>query len=245
MREQTLRGLHQWLFPKGLFLVVLGPDGVGKSTTIKHLQSELTKLFGSCASWRWRPGLLRKITPDSGNRIPHAKKLRGPIASTFSLIGLVLDFSFGYLICIRPSITRSEAVIFDRYFHDILIDPKRYRYAGPMWLPRVLSWLIPPRRPIFVVLDAAEEIIFSRKQELPLEELRRQRTAYQALANRMPRSMVVTTDKPIASIVSEIVENIKALHGPSLNATSTPTLAGHLTDSADELQRTNFASSKP
>jgi thymidylate kinase len=245
MGQKTAPGRHQWLFPKGLFLVVLGPDGVGKTTTIAHLRLELEKLFGSCVSRRWRPGLIRTVSPDTGNRIPHAKVPRGPIASTLSLLGLALDFSVGYLICIRPSMVRSEAVIFDRYFHDILIDPKRYRYAGPMWLPRILHRLIPPRNPVFVILDADEATILSRKQELPLPELKRQRSAYRAFATRRPRSMVVRTDKPMSGIVSEIVENIKALHSCPSDGKSSTALVTHLTDATDELHSTNFASSKP
>ena len=198
-------------FPKGLFVVVLGPDGVGKSTTIQHLQLELQRLFGSCRKERWRPGLIRRVAPDTGNRIPHAKSLRRPLGSALSVLGLALDFSIGYLVSSRPAIARSEAIIFDRYFHDLLIDPKRYRYAGPMWLPQLLSRLIPPRRPVFVVLDADEDLILSRKQELPLHELRRQRVAYKTFAARMPHSMIIRTDQPVKNIVSEIVANIMTI----------------------------------
>jgi thymidylate kinase len=208
---KALGYFRRWLFPQGLFLVVLGPDGVGKSTTIRCLQLELQKVFGPCKAERWRPGLIRKVSPDTGNRIPHAKIPRGPVSSAFSLLGLALDFSIGYLVCAHPAIARSEAVIFDRYFHDLLIDPKRYRYAGPMWLPQLLSRAILPRRPIFIVLDADEELILSRKQELPLHELKRQRLAYKAFAARMPRSMIIRTDKPVDDIVSEIVVNIRAV----------------------------------
>ena len=202
---------RRWFFPKGLFLVVLGPDGVGKSTTIRRLQVELQKHFGYCRAERWRPGLIRKVTPDTGNRIPHAKVPRGPVGSAISILGLALDFSVGYVVSAHPAMARSEAVIFDRYFHDLLIDPKRYRYAGPVWLPRLLSRWIPPRRAIFVILDADEELILSRKQELPIHELKRQRLAYKAFAARVPQAMIIKTDKPVDEIVSEIIVNILAI----------------------------------
>ena len=128
-----------------------------------------------------------------------------------SILGLALDFSVGYLVSAHPAMVRSEAVIFDRYFHDLLIDPKRYRYAGPMWLPHLLSRWIPPHRAIFVVLDADEELILSRKQELPLHELKRQRLAYKAFAARVPKAMIIRTDKPVGEIVSEIIVNILAI----------------------------------
>jgi thymidylate kinase len=119
-----------------------------------------------------------------------------------------MDFTIGYVVSAHPALARSEAIIFDRYFHDLLIDPKRYRYAGPTWLPQLLSRWIPPRQAIFVILDADEELILSRKQELPLHELKRQRLGYKEFAARTPYAMIVTTDKPLDGIVSEIVANI-------------------------------------
>jgi hypothetical protein len=74
----------------------------------------------------------------------------------------------------------SGLIMFDRYFQDLLVDPIRYRYGGPMWLPRLLNAFVPPPDLLLLVLDAAEEVILSRKRELPPVELRRQRASYQS-----------------------------------------------------------------
>ncbi|MGC1296907.1 MAG: hypothetical protein WA869_17895 [Alloacidobacterium sp.] len=206
--KAALRRVRAWIRPTGVFCVLLGPDGVGKSTTIQRLQLELQVLLGPCRNERWRPGIIRKVAPDTFKRMPHSKSPRGNIASAFSLFGLALDFSIGYVISAYPAMARSETIIFDRYFHDLLIDPRRYRYAGPMWLPRYFSRFIPPGSAIFVILDADEEVIFRRKQELPLDELRRQRKAYRSFGSRMPNSMIVNSEKPVDEIVSEIVDRI-------------------------------------
>jgi thymidylate kinase len=203
-----LRHIRAWLRPNGLFCIVLGPDGVGKSTTINRLHSELQALFGPCRKERWRPGVIRKVAPDTVNRMPHAKSARGYLPSILSIFGLALDFCIGYAVSTYPAMARSETVVFDRYFHDLLIDPKRYRYAGPMWLPRFISWFVPPRSAIFIILDADEVVILSRKQELPLHELRRQRTAYRTFSMQKANSMIVDTNKPIDGIVSEIIDNV-------------------------------------
>ena len=206
--KNALRRARAWLHPNGLFCIVLGPDGVGKSTTIQRLQSELQTLLGPCTKQRWRPGVIRKVAPETSNRMPHAKLQRGSIASMLSLLGLALDFSIGYVALAYPAMVRSETFIFDRYFHDLLIDPKRYRYAGPMWLPRYVSRFVPPRKAIFIILDADEEVILRRKQELPLHELKRQRKAYRSFSSRMLNSMVVSTDRAVDEIVSEIMDKI-------------------------------------
>ena len=202
------RSLGAWLRPNGLFCVVLGPDGVGKSTTIDRLQRELQTLFGPCTKQRWRPGLIRKIKPDTTNRMPHAKSMRGGATSSMNVVGLAMDFSIGYALWAYPKMARSETIVFDRYFHDLLIDSKRYRYAGPAWLPRLLARFIPPRDALFIILDAADEVILSRKQELPADELKRQRTAYRAFAAQAKHSVIISTEKPVKDIVTEIVDEI-------------------------------------
>lgn len=202
---------RSWFRPNGLFCVVLGPDGVGKSTTIEHLQRELQTIFGTCTKRRWRPGLIRKVAGDSLNRMPHAKPLRGSFASAAALLGLAVDFSFGYAVSTHPAMVRSEAIIFDRYFQDLLIDPKRYRYAGPMWLPRLLAKFIPPRNALFIILDADEKVILSRKQELPPDELRRQREAYRSFGARARNAIVIRTEKPVQEIVAEITGEISRI----------------------------------
>ena len=103
---------------------------------------------------------------------------------------------------------RSETLIFDRYFHDLLIDPKRYRYAGPMGVPRSIRRLIPPSKTIFIILDADEDLILRRKQELSQDELRRQRVAYKDFSSSVSNAMIVRTDKPVDEIVAEIVDKI-------------------------------------
>jgi thymidylate kinase len=207
----ALRHVQAWLRPNGLFCVVLGPDGVGKSTTIKHLHLELQALLGPCRKERWRPGVIRKVTPGTSNRMPHAKSPRGSILSILSVLGLALDFNIGYVVSAYPAMVRSETIIFDRYFHDLLVDPKRYRYTGPMWLPRLISRFVPPRKAIFIILDANEEVILNRKQELPLHELQRQRAAYRIFGSLMPDSMIISTEKPLDEIVSEVINNIMGI----------------------------------
>jgi thymidylate kinase len=206
--KDFLRKARAWTNPEGLFFVVLGPDGVGKSTTVQRLQTELQVLLGSCRKQRWRPGIIRKIAPDTSNRMPHSKPQRGRVISTIFVFGLALDFSIGYAVSAYPALVRAETIIFDRYFHDLLIDPRRYRYSGSMRLAQFLSRLMPPRKAIFIILDAEEDIILSRKQELTPQELRRQLSAYRAFGSSAAGSMIITTNKPVDEIVGEIIDKV-------------------------------------
>jgi hypothetical protein len=94
-------------------------------------------------------------------------------------------------------------VIFDRYYHDLLIDPLRYRYGGPVGLAKFLGRLVPPPDLLFLVLDADDEVILSRKREVPLDELRRQRESYQGFTKGVKRATLVKTDRGIERTVEE------------------------------------------
>ena len=211
------RSLGTWLRPDGLFCVLLGPDGVGKSTSVEQLRSELEAVFGRCHTQRWRPAAIRKIAPSLPNKMPHAKTLRGGLPSVIYMFGLATDFVVGYFTHIRPALARSEAIIFDRYFHDMLIDSRRYRYSGPAWLIKALAPLVPPHNALFVILDADEEVILARKQELPLEELRRQRLAYRRFGARQRNCVSIDTGNSVretaALITAGLFRFLAAKHG--------------------------------
>jgi adenylate kinase len=86
--------------------------------------------------------------------------------------------------------------LFDRYFHDVLVDPQRYRYGGPEWFAKFLSRIV-PEPDLIILLDAHEEAIFSRKEELPLVEIGRQRETYRQLQFKRAQKVVVETESGI------------------------------------------------
>jgi thymidylate kinase len=120
-----------------------------------------------------------------------------------ALCVLVLDYWLGFVFVLRPLLARAGLVIFDRYYHDLFVDPLRYRYGGPMWLAKFVARLVPPPDLLFLVLDADDEVILSRKREVTLEELRRQREGYQQFASGYNRAILVNTDRGIEPTVEQ------------------------------------------
>jgi thymidylate kinase len=196
--SEIVRRHRRWFEPTGVFMVILGPDGVGKSTLVKLLIEQLGPAFRRRRVFHFRPML---IAPQDETKIlttdPHAVSPRGSLGSAMRLLGFFLDYWLGYLLLIRPLVARSGLVVFDRYFNDILVDPKRYRYAGPAWLPRRLIRLVPTPDLPFLILDAEDEVILSRKQELDPSELSRLRAAYQQLSVGSSRACVIRTDNDV------------------------------------------------
>jgi thymidylate kinase len=201
---EGIRIVRRWFQPTGLFVVVLGPDGAGKSTMVGRLTETLGPCFRRQRIFHWRPMV---IAPQKETGLPstdpHGEPPRGALGSMVVLCGILLDYWLGFIFVLRPFLARSGLIVFDRYYHDLLIDPLRYRYAGPMWLAKFIGRFVPPPDLPSLVLDAGDEVIFSRKREVPPEELRRQREGYQQFTTGDKRANLIRTDHGIELTVGE------------------------------------------
>lgn len=191
--------------PTGVFIVVLGPDGAGKSTLVGHMAESIERAaFNRFRIFHWRPNV---ILPQSDTGVPttdpHDEPPRGTLGSIAALLIILLDYIVGYIFTLRPFLTRAGLVIFDRYYHDVLVDPLRYRYGGPLWLARIVGHFVPPPDLLFLVLDADVGVILARKKELPMEEVQRQRESYQLFSKGDAPSTLIRTDLGVDKTVEE------------------------------------------
>lgn len=200
--SEAKRLIRRWLHVTGLFVVVLGPDGVGKSTLIRHLIQSVGPAFKCDRIFHWRPMLLWRRKHTLSSTQPHSHPPHNAWWSSARLIAHVLDYWSGYWLLIRPLLARAGLVLFDRYFDDVLIDPKRYRYGGPLWLARMLRPLI-PQPDLILVLDAMEEAVLSRKQELAQGELLRQRKLYAQCVTESSGTRILDATGPVVKVTAE------------------------------------------
>jgi thymidylate kinase len=219
-REQPLQLLkYQWgdyrrkikrvFHPTGLMVVFLGADGSGKSTVIDRVVRSPGPAFWQTARFHLRPPLRKRKRQGMGSGAqafvtePHAQPLRGRISSLAKLALWWVSYTFGYVRDVFPRLTRSALVVFDRYYHDILVDTKRYRYQGPLWPARLVGKVV-PRPHLFILLDAPPEVLFDRKQEVTFEEVVRQREEYLNLVRGLENGHIVDASKPLDEVVSEV-----------------------------------------
>jgi len=109
----------------------------------------------------------------------------------------------GYFLTVWPLMVRNGFIIFDRYYYDLLLDPRRYRYGAPMWLARFVSYLV-PKPDLIIILDAPVNIIHARKQEVTEEQTECQRLSYREFAELEENCKVVSADQPIEKVVSDV-----------------------------------------
>jgi thymidylate kinase len=187
--------------PGASFLAVVGPDGVGKSTFIEHLASGLAELQvkdpDAILIQHFRPHILPNLNelltgkPEviSEFNNPHSAE---PASFPSSLVRVTyywIDYVLGYWMKLRSRLLRGRTIIFDRYFYDIIVDPRRSRLSLPGWIARFYLTMTPKPDLVFF-LDADADVIYARKQELPPEEIARQLQAYRELARRYPTRFV-------------------------------------------------------
>jgi len=188
---------------RGVWIALLGPDGAGKSAVIERLESDLAGTFGSVRRFHLRPHFGRRDPDGPPVLDPHAREARGVLGSLAKLGLWWADCAAGYVLAVRPTLRRRGLVVFDRYVDDLQVDPRRYRFRGPMALARLVArWS--PRPDVVVVLDAPEEVLRSRKLEVTVEETSRQRHGYRALAARLPEAVVVDASRKLDDVVGEI-----------------------------------------
>jgi thymidylate kinase len=204
--HEMLRLAKRWFQPTGLFLVALGPDGAGKSTVLAEVVENLKPAFRGVHSFHYRAEFGHRSNTIVTN--PHAKPPHGTVLSVVRVLLLFFQFWISYLVILRPKLGRSGLVIFDRYFHDLLVDHRRYRYSGPQWLLQLLLKLRPGEDLFVLVLDADESVIHSRKQEVPVELLRDLRQGYKQLVMNKSNAALICTDQDLEDTTAAATEAV-------------------------------------
>lgn len=169
---------------RGRYVALFGPDGVGKSTLLEGLERDFVHPTRTVYL-----GLYSPVSPGAAGRFRLAARLAwlGRTAAAISVHR-----------------ARGRLVVSDRHTYDALLGPEP---AGRLArLRRRILARTAPRPDLAVVLDAPAEVVHARKAEHPLETLEEQRRRYLALAERIPRAVVVDAARDPAAVRREVTD---------------------------------------
>ena len=171
-------------FTKPKKIAFLGPDGAGKSTAIDSFLSDVSSGFGHVKYIHLKVELdfarRQEQRAKKINLKPHAKKPYSYSKSSVKYLYLLLQYLLGTTY-LNVRYSSKDLMVFDRYYHDILVDPLRFRLQKIKFFESLIKTLL-PTPDIIVIISANESIIFKRKQDLTLDEIKRQLSEYAKIA---------------------------------------------------------------
>lgn len=192
--------------PTGLVVAVLGPDGSGKTTVLDHLGRELAPAFRRVRRYHLRPHF-GGTRPGTIVTDPHGQTPRGWALSTAKMALFLWDYLWGWARTIWPDSIRSTLVLFDRYFHDMLVDPARYRLSSRFPVARWVAPLV-PAPDMWLVLTAPAATLLARKNELTPQAAESLAVAYKSLAATLPSAVLIDTSQPIDDVLAQTVKAV-------------------------------------
>ena len=207
--NNTFRVLKRIIKPTGISISFLGPDGAGKSTIINNLmQSPLP--YRRHDYFHLKPIKKRDQATQTVSE-PHKFEPYSSLKSYMKLLYFIKQYNLGWFKNIIVLKMRSSLVIFDRFYDDLLVDNRRYRYGGHIKAVKLARIFI-PKPELYFILTADANIIHQRKKEVTYKELERQISAYKSLTDQK-RYFHINVNRIPEDITKEIIHLLmKKMH---------------------------------
>lgn len=211
LAKDVFRWAKRFFRPPGLMVVLLGPDGCGKSTIARAVSDGLGNTFDPTKSthYHWKPQVFPRDARQTQSIVtdPHGRPPRSRALSMVFFGFHWFEFCLGSLLRIRPALFRGGLVLIERYYYDFFVDRTRFRLQLPEFVVQCGYGFV--RKPdLILLLDAPAETLRARKQEVSLQETLRQREAYRQLAARLPNGVVIDAAQPPDKVAADAVKAI-------------------------------------
>ncbi len=156
-----------------LTIAMIGIDGAGKTTIIKQLEEELSKIFNVKTTYMGRRDFC--LWPIRIYRyFKYSKYINQMIKKNNSKsfvkeigfwenLGIFTELYYRHLKSILNM--NAEIILFDRYFYDAVIHSKS------CFMESLLVALI-PKTHLLILLDAPDDVLYERKKEVELNEIK-------------------------------------------------------------------------
>jgi len=193
----------------GLFIVISGVDGAGKSTLKERLMVLSDSYFTKSRSrdFYWRPFLIPRISSllkvEGGAEVVMNTGVRKLPMGFFHLakyyikyLYYVVDFFFGK-IKYYSSLHRGGLVLFDRYHFDNIVYPERFGFSVNKIIMRFIDKLIIPQPDILFYFTGNPETLYQRKKEISINDIVVQDKKYRSELRHKKNSKIIYTDKTI------------------------------------------------
>jgi len=208
-----------WLRPSGHLVILVGPDGSGKTTSADLICRRFagTHIPVSGVYLGAQAPLLptRRLSQQIRKRLAGGAAKVKPVKDVTrrqrlsGLVHIMADKWLRYLVYVRPRLARGEVVVLDRYFYDLLTFPHPL-----VQRPRVeaLVMRLIPEPALAFCLAADPAVITARKNELTVAETERQIACYRGLGRWVRNFREVPADGDLNAGIDRMAELVLALY---------------------------------
>lgn len=227
LRRRPLMQVFDWLyflrahfrdkviFPSGLFVAFCGPDGSGKTTISKKLETEivtsLSEIFPVVHHRHGRFGFipdLKAIYNWFGRHLglPERRKLSvenavkmldeppfSVLRSSLYLAYYSIDYFLGHFMLLRAR-AAGHTVLFDRYYYDYLVH-KTYERIPVSIRKAIFSFY--PQPQLIIFLSGNAEVIHRRKPELVPKQIDTQQAIFAQIIHRTKNGHICESDSTL------------------------------------------------
>ena len=191
---------------RGAFLVVIGPDGVGKTTLARNL---IGRWPSATMYIHFRPSVFTRpdAAPGEEATAPPAKQLDpGPrFAGWLRLLWSLIVFNIGYWRWLRPALRGGALVVGDRWIYGYVGQPAALGFGGPSWLAGIAVSLVPG--PDLVVRLRADPVVTaSRKGDLSPKEIEAEDNRWDGLRRSL---LVLDANQPLDGLVEQVARELR------------------------------------
>jgi len=186
---------------KKIIISFMGVDGAGKTFFAKKLH----KIIKKSKYLHLKPYILfldrRTVVKN-----PQYQNLSFFLISFFRLLSWLVSYKFFFY-----NNDKKRVYIFDRYVHDILIDPLRYKHSLSQNITKIILDFF-PQPDLWIFLNPPLKTIKSRKTELSDNELKRQISQYTLFFRNKKNILMLNTKMNKKKLIILISKKIKELN---------------------------------
>jgi len=200
-----------------MIIVFIGADGSGKTAVSRLLASKLSSKFKSVRYYHTRFGIVsgtgiwtfvkriisrKKQAGDPRQKEGYYDYPKPHSALKASIIFLLVSFDYllGHFVANKYT-KKSNLLIFDRYFYEFFTEEPFKNQS--IWMLKIFQAIL-PKPDLVVFLYNTPEIIFKRKSEQSIDQIRAKNKRNQQLIRCLPYGITIKTDDSIDEIASKI-----------------------------------------
>lgn len=200
-----------------MLIVLIGADGSGKTSVANELAKRLVNKFKSVDCYHTIFGIIPRNTLGVFSFKKNRKELveidtrqkdgfydyPEPYSATKASIILMknsIDYFLGHILA-NPFTRKKNLLIFDRYFYEFFTE--EHFKNQPKWMLGIYKFIL-PKPDLVVHLNNEPEVIFKRKPEQSVDQIRIHNERNESIVNDMSYAISIKTDGSINEIASKV-----------------------------------------